>query len=299
MNMNLRNHATLFLLTLSQISFSQVMDTIKNQPGFEIKSIDQDLYEKMLSTNVFGDHSPVAIDRLRLIKLRYFGLDETEHPGELIMLDACSEQVLNIFLALFQRKFPLEKVALMTEYHGSDSLSMAENNTSGHNLRQATDGERLSLHAYGTAIDLNPVNNPYVEIACDDSLGIARFRPAAGIRFANRMENRLGKVNRKGMAEEVIDVFAKNGFYWWGGYWNCPIDYQHFQISRSVTELLVAMPPDDATRFFEKTVAYFNKNKQSIEDAMESAVGTDTSWADLYRQDAEKFLEIIDQIASE
>lgn len=275
---------TFFYLTVAKISFGQSV--------FEIQSIDKALELKMRSTGVFSDQSPVPIARLRLLKITHLGFDGKSHHGEIIVLDACSKQVLSIFKELYDRKFPMGKVSLLTEYKGSDSLSMADNNTSGHNFRQVTGGSSISLHAYGTAIDLNPIQNPFIEISCDGKGGIARYQPVASIKYANRMENRLGKENRKGMAEEVIDVFAKNGFYWWGGYWNCPIDYQHFQISRSLTELLAAMTPEDAEAFFEFTVAYFNKNKKPIEDALTAKIERGLSLTESYTRDPGKFRTI-------
>lgn len=292
MRLPFRSLVVIILLTITTGSFCQ--SEWKTPPDFEIQSIDAELYKHMITTGVFGDHSPVPIDRLRLIKLSYFGFDEKVHAGELIALDACSPQVLKIFAELLDRRFPFEQITLMTTFQGSDSLSMAANNTSCHNLRQITGGKRLSLHAYGTAIDINPVQNPFVDIPCAGDEGIARYQPAAGIRYANRMKNRLGKANRQGLVEEVIDVFAQNGFYWWGGYWNCPIDYQHFQISRSITELLIAMNEQQATQFFQKCVEYFNKHQQPIEDAMRQQI--EGSFADLYQQDAAKFYKIINPI---
>jgi len=266
------------------------------QANFQIKTIDQSLYQRMIDAQVFGKHSPVSIDRLRLIKLKYLGFDGQEHDGEIMVLDACSQQVLTIFQDLYDRKFAFERIELIMKYGGSDSLSMAANNTSAHNLRQITGGKSLSLHAYGTAIDINPVNNPFVDISCSDTEGIARFQPAAGIKYANRMENRLGKTNRKGLAEDALEVFSKNGFYWWGGYWNCPIDYQHFQVSRSITELLVAMEPEEAAIFFKQVVAYFNKTHQPIEDALKAKIGKDVSFVTFYKQDKERFHKVEEEL---
>lgn len=268
----------------------------QRQTGFEILTITQSLYDEMISKNVFGANSPVPIDRLKLLKVKHFGFDNRVHDGEIVVLDACSGQVRDIFKELYEMKFPLEKVELMTHYNGSDSLSMAHNNTSGHNLRQITGGERMSLHAYGTAIDINPVNNPFIDIPCEGGMGMFRFQPIEGMKFANRMENRLGKKNRAGMAEEVIHVFARNGFYWWGGYWNCPIDYQHFQISRSITELLVAMESDEATQFFQTVQDYYNKHERPIEDVLEERIGSDTSIVDFYKQSPAKFNRLVAQI---
>ncbi len=269
---------------------------LNTDDGFRILSVDQDLHDEMVATNVFGSHSPVPIERLKLIQVKYVDFDGREQTGELIVMDACSEQVRQIFMDLYERRFALAAVKLMTNFRGNDSLSMVHNNTSAHNLRPITGGKGLSLHAYGTAIDINPVNNPYIDIPCTDSLGIAQFEPIAGMAFANRMENRLGKENRKGMAEAVIDIFAKNGFYWWGGYWNCPIDYQHFQLSRSITELLSVMPPEEAKVFFGKVQSFYNRTGIPIENALEEKIVVRASIAEFYEAQPEKFKQVVDEI---
>ena len=186
----------------------------------------------------------------------------------------------------------MASINLLTKYNGDDNASMADNNTSGHNYRQVANSKRLSLHAYGTAIDLNPLINPYVLVPCGTGDGFVEVQPAAGIKYLNRRENRLGKENRQGLAEEVIDVFARNGFYWWGGYWNCPIDYQHFQVSRTLTNLLVAMDTEDSKRFFSLTVKYFNQFNKPFEDYLSSKI--EGSSIESYRKDSERFFNTIE-----
>ena len=270
----------------------------QNNPpeGFLILPISEKLAQEMRIKNVFDDRSPVSVDRLRLIRLRYIDFDDQDQEGEIVVLDACAQQVQQIFIELYQKRFALAQVKLLTAYNGSDSLSMLANNTSGHNFRAIAGTERLSLHSYGTAIDINPVNNPLVDIPCEDSLGIAQFEPITGIKYANRMENRLGKTNRQGMAEAAVEVFARNGFYWWGGYWNCPIDYQHFQLSRSVSELLAIMESEEAILFFKILQEYYNDHQQPIEDALEAKIGETVDFKDAYLQDPEGFIQMVGKL---
>src|SRR5690606_20285183 len=136
----------------------------------------------------------------------------------------------------------------MMHYRGDDEAAMRDNNTSAFNDRAITGGTVPSLHAYGLAIDINPVQNPYVEIAGD---GNARFHPAAGSRYANRAAARPGKPARAGMAEDVVELFAQHGFTTWGGDWDAPIDYQHFQVSRTLAQKLAALPPEQARAAFD------------------------------------------------
>lgn len=280
-------------LVLSSITPDDLL--AQTESGFMVVDIDQKVEDEMRAKNVFGKHSPIPLERLKLVYIKHVDFNGNEQYGKIIVMDACAEQVKQLFLELYEARFPMTQVKLITEYNGSDSLSMAENNTSAHNLRQVTGGKRLSLHAYGTAIDINPINNPYIDIPCNSSQGIARFEPVAGIKYANRMENRLGKKNRSGMAEQAIDIFARNGFYWWGGYWNCPIDYQHFQISRTITELLAVMTSEEAKAFFIKTQLYYNTKNEPIEYALEELFG-DVALKDAYLNNSEMFLDKVSRI---
>ncbi|MCR9250183.1 MAG: M15 family metallopeptidase, partial [bacterium] len=153
------------LFAIAMILSSIIPDDLlaQTESGFMVVDIDQKLEDEMRAKNVFGEHSPIPLERLKLVYIKHIDFNGYEQSGEIIVLDACAEQVKQLFIELYEAKFPMTQVRLITEYNGSDSLSMAENNTSSHNLRQVTGGKRLSLHAYGTAIDINPINNPYID----------------------------------------------------------------------------------------------------------------------------------------
>jgi hypothetical protein len=138
----------------------------------------------------------------------------------------------------------------MNHYDGNDDASMADNNTSAFNDRAITGGGAVSLHAYGLAIDINPIQNPYAK----RSGATLMFSPPSGVENANRLDDRPWKKPRSGMAEKVIDVFADHGFLTWGGYWDDPIDYQHFQVSRKLAEELAGLAPAQAAAVLERHV---------------------------------------------
>jgi hypothetical protein len=143
-----------------------------------------------------------------------------------------------------QRKFPVARAKLIHEYEGDDDVSMEQNNTSAFNVRQVTGGGTTSLHAYGVAIDLNPIQNPYFR----RSGGKVAVSPQSGAGYINR------KLMRPGMAESVVDVFASHGFTIWGGHWKNPTDYQHFQVSRKMTDQLIRSPPATAQLHFQRSI---------------------------------------------
>jgi uncharacterized protein YdhG (YjbR/CyaY superfamily) len=213
--------------------------------------VDQSLCDRMKAAHVLNEGAPVGCDRLRVIRFSYIDFNGQNHDdGQIMVLDAVADNVQAIFRALEVRKFPLAKAKLMDEYGGNDDKAMDDNNTSSFNDRPVTGGSTPSLHAYGLAIDVNPVQNPYIQF----DQGKGSFSPKAGADYANRLNTRPAKPIRSGMAEEVVDLFAENGFLIWGGYWDTPIDYQHFQVHSKIVERLAKLPPDQARSLFSAYV---------------------------------------------
>lgn len=267
--------------------------------GFKQTPISDELFQTMQAGNTFDEaHSPVPKERLRVLTVKHIDFDGKTTEGQMVVLDTCAEAVLNIFESLYKKKFPICKMQLLHHYQGDDSKSMADNNTSSHNCRPIKNAGRFSLHAYGVAIDINPVQNPCAYI--DEEAGTATYEPTAGVQYANRRLERLGKDDRQGMAEEVIDIFAQHGFYWWGGYWDTPIDYQHFQLSKSMTELYLAMEPTAAQEAFHKTTRYFNRHKKPLESVLDQQLkkvfGNEYSLAQCYTQNPELFNKVFKKV---
>jgi poly-gamma-glutamate synthesis protein (capsule biosynthesis protein) len=109
---------------------------------------------------------------------------------------------------------------LVDAYGGDDHRSMDADNTSAFNCRTVAGTDRWSEHAYGRAIDVNPIENPYVT-------GSGNVSPPAGARFADRSQRARGLIHRGG---PVVDAFAAAGWQW-GGAWSGTKDYQHFSTS--------------------------------------------------------------------
>jgi D-alanyl-D-alanine carboxypeptidase len=196
----------------------------------------------------------VGCDRLRLVRFSYFGFDDHVHDdGEIVVMDAAASHVLRIFGKLKKIRFPIFKARPMNDFDGDDNASMRANNSSAFNDRNLTGGDSISLHAYGLAIDLNPVQNPYLA----RSGTMLKIEPPAGADYLNRLSERPWKRPRRGMAELVVRIFANEGFIVWGGYWDDPIDYQHFQVPRKLAERLASLSPSEATKSFDRVVDRF------------------------------------------
>ncbi len=129
--------------------------------------------------------------------------------------------VVKIFDALYTNRFPIHLMVPESSFGGHDPASMAADNTSGFNCRYAvaTGPKQWSVHAYGEAIDVNPVQNPYV------FNGVAQ--PVAGKSYINRGDVRPGMAEPGGV---LNDAFAARGWFW-GGRWSDSPDYQHFSLT--------------------------------------------------------------------
>ena len=80
---------------------------------------------------------------------------------------------------------------------------------------------------YGAAIDINPIQNPYMSFSNNKTITVEP-KASTELYISRKKYRTTNKPVRSGLTEDVIDVFSNNGYLIWGGYWNTPIDYQHF-----------------------------------------------------------------------
>lgn len=161
---------------------------------------------------------PVAPDQLRMLQLSYWGFDNQPHTGTMVVAASVTAAVIQVFETLYQERFPIRSMQPEDAYGGNDNASMAADNTSGFNCRLAvsTGPPTWSVHAYGEAIDVDPVENPYLEAG--------QWLPPAGAAYADRTDVRPGMAVAGG---ELVEAFAAVGWQW-GGRWTDSPDYQHF-----------------------------------------------------------------------
>jgi hypothetical protein len=161
---------------------------------------------------------PVAPAQLRRVTVPYRGFDGKAHRGVLVVNVSVASTVGSIFERLFRERFPIRRMTPISAYGGSDDRSMAADDTSAFNCRYAVapGARRWSVHAYGEAVDVNPVENPYLEGG--------RVLPTAGRRFRDRTDVRPGMALAGGT---LVNAFAAGGWQW-GGRWTASPDWQHF-----------------------------------------------------------------------
>jgi D-alanyl-D-alanine carboxypeptidase len=160
---------------------------------------------------------PVGLDDLRLLALTYWGFDGEVHLGRLVVNRDFARPMLAAMHSLYRLHFPFRRIRLVDAYGADDHRSMEADNTSAFNCRFVSGTNRWSQHAYGRAIDINPVENPYA-----DSDGYVS--PPQGAPFFSRSQRHKGLIHAGG---DVVSAFAQVG-WGWGGSWNWPKDFQHF-----------------------------------------------------------------------
>lgn len=161
---------------------------------------------------------PVSPARLRRVRLTYWGFDGRAHTGALVANEHAVSDLVHVFSRLYTARFPIRRLRPIDAYGGNDERSLQADNTAAFNCRYVIGPgpRRWSVHAYGEAIDVNPVENPYLEGG--------RVHPRAGWAYLDRSRVRPGMAVRGGL---LVHAFAAVGWQW-GGRWLGSPDYQHF-----------------------------------------------------------------------
>lgn len=184
---------------------------------FAYGPIPDHIVERIMGVS-YVENEHITIEDLAYIQISHWGFDEEVHIGELIVNAHVAEEVVEIFRELFAAKYPIEKMKLIDEYGADDNLSMMDNNSSAFCYREVAGSKgKLSKHSYGLAIDINPVQNPYIK----ENI----ILPSIGEEYLHREEFRTGMIVE---GDICYDAFTSRGWTW-GGNWNTLKDYQHFE----------------------------------------------------------------------
>jgi hypothetical protein len=163
---------------------------------------------------------PVALRDLRMLTVSHWGFDGRRRTGRIVVHEAAASPLRSVFRRLYSARFPIRRMVPIVAYGGSDFRSIEADNTSAFNCRRATGSSRWSEHAYGRAIDVNPIENPYVEAG--------RVYHTASRPYVARTPARPGMAVSGGV---LVEAFRAIG-WGWGGLWSGSVrDYQHFSAS--------------------------------------------------------------------
>jgi hypothetical protein len=184
----------------------------------ETLEIPAAMQERMRGCTWHEELPSPRLHELRLLLIPYLDFGGQERLGQLVTATSLAEQVHAIFAELRRIEFPIESMRPMIEFDGDDGRSMEANNSSCFNSRRIINTERISVHSYGAAIDINPIQNPVIR----DGV----HRPQAGGAYLDREQLRPGMIVPGCRA---LQIFGDAGWAW-GGDWDHPKDYHHFYL---------------------------------------------------------------------
>lgn len=169
-----------------------------------------------MTPRVWRRGCPVGLGRLRHVSVPFIGFDGRARRGAVVVHNGVARDVIQVFRVLYRARFPIRRMQPIQRYDGDDHASIEADNTSAFNCRAATGSRTWSQHAYGRAIDINPLENPYV------SRGTTSH--PRSVRYLRRTPLRRGMIVARGV---VVRAFESRGWEW-GGRWSGIRDYQHF-----------------------------------------------------------------------
>ena len=182
-----------------------------------IAPIDDPLRATMIASGSWKPGDPLKIEALRLLTVSFWGFDARAHTGQIVVNADAADAALQVFRALYAARYPIEHMRLVDAYGADENAIMRANDTCGYNGRWVYSAPGVwSEHAYGHAIDINPLQNPYV---WDHHVA-----PPEGKRYLDRSLQVLGMIHSDAAA---VKAFRAVGWVW-GGYWSKSKDYMHF-----------------------------------------------------------------------
>ncbi len=191
--------------------------------SFYYTNLTEDIKARITGGSYPDTEEPLQIsyEELRYVHVLHYDFEGTIQQGELICNQAIAQDLVDIFYELYESQYPIERICLIDEYGADDEASMADNNTSCFNYRPVSGTAKLSNHAYGCAIDINPLYNPYVRTRGGKEL----VSPDNAVPYADRSADFPYKIDQNDLCYRL---FAEHGFTW-GGAWKNSKDYQHFE----------------------------------------------------------------------
>jgi hypothetical protein len=167
---------------------------------------------------------PVPLENLRLLVLSYWGFDARPHIGPLVVNGGVANDIVWVFRQLWDARFPIRKMKLAREFNPAQTNhDTPADPTAAFNCRPVVTpsgpSDTVSQHAYGLAVDINPIENPFVQD------GFTRDRYARP--YIDRSKDAPGMIHD---GDVVVRAFEAIG-WGWGGHWHDGQDYMHFSQS--------------------------------------------------------------------
>jgi hypothetical protein len=242
------------LVMLCNLSFA------KTPPTFSVNPLTSGDEQLLQAAGMWQADCPMPLTRLRKLTVAYYDFaGKVQEDGQLIVLDVIAEHMLSVFQSLFAQRFPIAAMVPISNAPMQDGQAQKTllSNTSAFYCRKIRNSKIpvFSVHAYGLAIDINSQENPYIahkyiKRAKRKHKKSLLVIPASGKAYIQR------KPHQPGMVEPIVDTLQAQGFHSWGGDWQYPLDYMHFQPINLIAELLAIMPYTDGITLFTLTQQY-------------------------------------------
>ena len=194
--------------------------------GFEakIQPINKYIKQRMIEGNSWRKGCPVGLDDLRYIRLKHHNFYRGKKMGEIIVHKDVADEMVEVFRELYAIGYPIRQMRLVSDFKGNDWQSIEADNTSAFNCRKtSTKTGKWSQHAYGKAIDINPIENPFI-------FKTGRISHVQSYKYKKRV-HKSSAIADKAMLfknDEAVKIFEKYGWKWGGDF--APYkDYQHFE----------------------------------------------------------------------
>lgn len=188
-----------------------------------ISTISPEIQQRMIKGNSWREGCPVSLNNLRYLQLTHWDFNGQVTIGEMVVHKDVALEVSYIFEELYNIHYPINKMELVSNYNGNDWQSIEADNSSAFNCRLATGSNKWSRHSYGKAIDINPIENPYVSRK-------GHISHKASWKYKKRVHKNLNDSADRAVllrSDKATKIFKRYGWQW-GGDWNTVKDYQHF-----------------------------------------------------------------------
>jgi len=187
-----------------------------------ISKITPEIKKRMIQGNSWRKGCPVELHDLRYLRMTHIDFRGKNVVGEIIVHKDVSVEVTKIFKSLYTIGYPVKKMRLVSDYKGNDWQSIEADNTSAFNCRKATGSKNWSKHSYGKAIDINPIENPYISRS-------GRISHKESLKYRKRVHKNSTLADKAVLLKNDRATRTFKKYRWkWGGDWPGVKDYQHF-----------------------------------------------------------------------
>ncbi len=200
---------------IATITFLLLVSSTQAQT-FRIDTLSDVVFQRMKGKS-YPEGCRIKRSDLRYLTIAHYNREGRVCQGEMVCNKKIAQDLIDIFRQLYEAHYPIERMQLIDDYDADDERSMRANNTTCFCYRAISGSQRLSKHAQGLAVDINPLYNPYQKGS--------KVQPSNALRYCNRQATFPYKIVR---GDLLYRLFIAHGFSW-GGSWRSLKDYQHFE----------------------------------------------------------------------